>query len=142
MTTRAQASADHPVVAADITPMVDLQIDAQRLARGSEPTKRRVVIPKRGDGITGLKANGRMECLMAGENRRREQRRIDRRVETNVGIARMKPRDLLHRVGADRPDGAAEIQFLLDVAKQSLVARDDDVEEEDRKSTRLNSSHE
>src|SRR5207248_3712983 len=109
------------------TPMVGLEINAQRLAGGCQPTIRRVVITKRGYEITRLKANGRMERLIAGENRRREKRAVDGRIETNVGIAGMKPLDLLHRIGTDGRDGASKIQFLLDVAEQTLMTRDDHV---------------
>src|SRR5262249_46750828 len=122
---RGQASAHHPIVASDGAALARSE-GLERILQASDATGRRLIVSRRRDHIARLKANRRMIRSIEIENRRREQSAIDRRVERQIGIARMEIGDALHGGRADRGDGATVVPFVLEVSDEGLVARDHD----------------
>src|SRR5215207_10122003 len=67
-----------------------------------------------------------MRCLIPRQDRRREERRVDRRIQSKIRIAGVKTDNGFHRGVSDRRYCTPVSQLILDVAKQTLMARDHD----------------
>ena len=103
-------AAHHPVVAADV--LVPLaQLDGRRLL-GRRCRAERKRPPER---------------VVQIEDRRVQQREIDRPIRRDVRIAPLKVLQLLHLLGAEHADGLRDVQLLADVGEQRVVPRDDDI---------------
>ena len=121
-----RAAAVHdPVVAADRVPLVAHEIGLGR-QRGRQPLERVTVAAVGGGDVAGLEDELPPMGVVPIENGRRETRRVDGRIEPQVGVADVVV-ELRHGVRAERGHGARVVDLLRHVRHQSLVARDHDL---------------
>ena len=117
------AARDHPVVAADGLVVLALEVDLARQGVG-EPLVRVAVAPVGLHDVLGLEPHRSPVRAVEVEDAVVQQRRVDRGVEGQVGVAVVVVQ-LLDRVGAEQRHRARVADLGADVRHQPLVARDD-----------------
>ena len=121
-------SADHPVVAADVTPAVPPLRGVQHLARGGERPRRLVLVAVLRHHVLWPEAEWRTVRLVEPENRGLERGAVEGRIEVESWLGtRVEPHPFSQQRCAVPRHESPVGELLLDVAEQSLVTGDHDV---------------